>query len=148
MKLFLVNLVLFLGIFSTFGQSPEHELANLYFLNGEYDKAIGYYEKFYNETQDPFFLQRYVECLTKTNSGKDAEKFLLRYIKRNPHDYLIAIYLGRFYEDEGRKEDASKHYRKLIDEMPNNANAVLELSRVFREFRMFEWELRNFVARP
>jgi tetratricopeptide (TPR) repeat protein len=137
--------MLFLTIFSAFGQSPEHELANLYFMNGEYDKAIDYYEKFYNETQDPFYLQRYVECLTKTNNGKDAEKFLLRYIKKNPNDYLIAIYLGRFYEDENRKEDADKHYRKLIDELPSNANAVLELSKVFRDFRMYEWELETLL---
>jgi tetratricopeptide (TPR) repeat protein len=145
MKLLLLNVMLFLTIFSAFGQSPEHELANLYFMNGEYDKAIDYYEKFYNETQDPFYLQRYVECLTKTNSGKDAEKFLLRYIKKNPNDYLIAIYLGRFYEDESRKEEADKHYRKLIDELPSNANAVLELSKVFRDFRMYEWELETLL---
>lgn len=145
MKLILVNLLFLIGIFSVFGQSPEHELANLYFTNGEYDKALGYYEKFYNESQDPFYLQRYVECLTKTNNPKEAEKFLQRYIKKNPNDYLMAVYLGRFYEDEGRKEDASKHYRKLIDEMPSNANAVLELSKVFREFRMFEWELETLL---
>jgi tetratricopeptide (TPR) repeat protein len=145
MKLFLVHLLLCLGVLSVYAQSPEHELANLYFSNGEYDKAISYYEKFYNDTQDPFYLQRYVECLTKTNNGKDAEKFLLRYTKRNPQDYLIAVYLGRFYEDEGRKEDAVKHYRKLIEELPNNANAVLELSRIFREFRMFDWELETLL---
>ncbi len=145
MKLFLVNLLFFLSFFSALGQSPEHELANLYYQNGEYDKAISYYEKFYNETQDPFYLQRYVECLTKTNNGKDAEKFLQRYIKKNPNDYLIAVYLGRFYEDEGRKEDATKHYRKLIDDMPNNASAVLDLSKVFKDFRMFEWELETLL---
>lgn len=145
MKLVLVNLLFLLSFFSALGQSPEHELANLYYQNGEYDKAISYYEKFYNDTQDPFYLQRYVECLTKTNNGKDAEKFLQRYIKKNPNDYLIAVYLGRFYEDEGRKEDATKHYRKLIDEMPNNANAVLELSKVFKDFRMFEWELETLL---
>lgn len=145
MKLVLVNLLFLLSFFSALGQSPEHELANLYYQNGEYDKAISYYEKFYNDTQDPFYLQRYVECLTKTNNGKDAEKFLQRYIKKNPNDYLIAVYLGRFYEDEGRKEDATKHYRKLIDEMPNNANAVLDLSKVFKDFRMFEWELETLL---
>lgn len=145
MKLFLVNLLFFLSFCSALGQSPEHELANLYYQNGEYDKAISYYEKFYNETQDPFYLQRYVECLTKTNNGKDAEKFLQRYIKKNPNDYLIAVYLGRFYEDEGRKEDAIKHYRKLIDDMPNNANAVLDLSKVFKDFRMFDWELETLL---
>ena len=145
MKLILVNLLFLLSVFSVFGQSPEHELANLYFTNGEYDKALGYYEKFYNESQDPFYLQRYVECLTKTNNPKEAEKFLQRYIKKNPNDYLIAVYLGRFYEDEGRKDDANKHYRKLIDELPSNANAVLELSKVFREFRMFEWELETLL---
>jgi tetratricopeptide (TPR) repeat protein len=141
----MVNLFLLLGVYSVFGQSPEHELANLYFMNGEYDKALGYYEKFYNESQDPFYLQRYVECLTKTNNPKEAEKFLQRYIKKNPSDYLMAVYLGRFYEDQGRKEDATKHFQKLIEEMPNNANAVLELSKVFREFRMYEWELETLL---
>lgn len=128
-----------------FGQSPEHELANLYYNNAEYDKAIGYYEKFFNESGDPQYLQRYVDCLMKTNKAKDAEKFLQKFIKKNPNDYVIAVYLGQFYETEGRKEDAQKYYRKLIDDLPHAVNAVLDLSGVFKNNRMHEWELETLL---
>jgi len=145
MKFFTLFLLFTFGIGNLLGQSPEHELANLYYNNGEYDKALSYYEKFYNETQETIYLQRFVECLLQTNNAKDAEKFLQRYVKKNPNDYLIAVYLGRFYDDQQRKPEAVNHYQKLIDDLPNNSNSVLELSKVFREFRMFEWELNTLL---
>jgi tetratricopeptide (TPR) repeat protein len=86
-----------------------------------------------------------VDCLIKTNKANDAEKFLQRYIKRNPQDYLIAVYLGQLYEKEGRKEEARKHYRKLIDDLPNTVNAYLDLSAVFKNNRMHEWELETLL---
>lgn len=142
----LIITLMWLGAFQTlFAQSPEHELANLYYNNGEYDKAIGYYEKFFNESGDPQYLQRYVDCLIKTNKAKDAEKFLQRHIKRNPQDYLIAVYLGQLYDKEGRKEEAQKHYRKLIDDLPNAVNAYLDLSTVFKNNRMHDWELETLL---
>ena len=126
-------------------QSPEHELANLYYSNGEYEKAIDYYEKFFNETGEPQYLQRYVDCLTKTNKAKDAEKFLLKYIKRNPDDYNIAVYLGQLYDKEGRKDDAQKLYQKLIEDLPQAVNAYIDLSIVFKNYRMHEWELETLL---
>ena len=139
--------ILAFGLTSFFssGQSPEHELANLYYGNGEYDKAIGYYEKFFNESGDAQYLQRYVDCLIKTNKAKDAEKFLQKYIKKNPESYLIAIYLGQLYESEGRTEEAQKLYRKLVDDVPNAVNAILDLSSVFKNNRMHDWELETLL---
>lgn len=139
---FVLNLALWLP---AYGQSPEHELANLYFNNGEYDKALGYYENFFKQTGDPQYLQRYVECLMQTNKAKDAEKFLQKYIKKNPQDMVIAVYLGQLYEKEDRKDEAQKHYRKLIDDLPNAVNAFLDLSAVFRTNRMFDWELETLL---
>ncbi len=145
MKSIWLILIFTLAAFPSFGQSPEHELANLYFNNGEFDKAIGYYEKFFNETGEPQYLQRYVDCLVKTSKAKDAEKFLQKYIKKNPNDYLIAVYLGQYYEAEGRKEDAQKHYTKIIDDLPPAINAFLDLSNVFKNNRMHEWELETLL---
>lgn len=145
MKSIWLILVFALAAFNSSGQSPEHELANLYFNNGEFDKAMGYYEKFFNETGEPQYLQRYVDCLVKTSKAKDAEKFLQKYIKKNPNDYLIAVYLGQYYEAEGRKEDAQKHYTKIIDDLPPAINAFLDLSNVFKNNRMHEWELETLL---
>lgn len=146
MKIFIVLVFLWCTPFFLVAQSAEHELANLYFNNGEFDKALGYYEKFYNDTKEYFYLQRYVDCLVKTNNGKEAEKVLLKHIKKNPNDYLIAVYLGRVFEDDDRLEDAQKHYQKLVNDLPYNANDVLALSKVFRDFRMFNWELETLLA--
>lgn len=146
MKIFIILFFLWCTPFCMVAQSAEHELANLYFNNDEFDKALGYYEKFYRETKEYFYLQRYVDCLVKTNNGNEAEKVLLKHIKKNPNDYLIAVYLGRVFEDDERPEDAQKHYQKLVNDLPSNANDVLELSKVFHDFRMFNWELETLLA--
>ena len=111
MKQLIVIGFLLCAPFFVVAQSAEHELANLYYNSGEFDKALGYYEKFYNDTKEYIYLQRYVDCLVNTNNGKEAEKVLQKHIKKNPNDYLIAVYLGRVYEDDNRKEDAQKHYQ-------------------------------------
>ena len=66
MKKILAFLILFIaigsqGVFAQPGQSNA-ELANQYFSTGEYDKAVVYFEKFYD--QDPFAAYPgYSKCL-------------------------------------------------------------------------------------
>lgn len=145
MRSVLFFLLILLNTLDAKSQSAEHELANLYYSNGEYDKALGYYEKFFNESGETIYLQRYVDCLVKSNKAKDAEKFLQRHIKKNPQDYVVAVYLGQMYAEEGRKDEAEKHYRKLIEELPNNVNSFIELSTVFKNSRLHQWELETLL---
>ena len=46
-------------------QTTDQQLAQHYYSNGEYDKALMYYEKMYGSDESKFNLTRYVDCLSK-----------------------------------------------------------------------------------
>ena len=62
----------------TWGQTTDQQLAQHYYSNGEYDKALMYYEKLYEQDESKFNLTRYVECLDQTGDIKNAEKTSLK----------------------------------------------------------------------
>ena len=111
MKKILAFLILFIaigsqGVFAQPGQSNA-ELANQYFSTGEYDKAVVYFEKFYD--QDPFAAYLgYSKCLMALKDFDKAEKLIRKHQKKFPQDPSIRIDLGLLYDLEGKNNDAKK----------------------------------------
>src|SRR3954462_9931811 len=95
-------------------ESTDQQLANLYYNNGEYEKALGYFEKLISKQSTNFDLLRYVDCLEKTNNTKEAEKVLKKARSQAPEDLEYPVLLGELYERTGRTDQAGKLYNELI----------------------------------
>ena len=72
-------------------------MAQHYYSNGEYDKALMYYEKMYESDESKFNLTRYVNCLEKTEDIKNAEQTLKQAASKNNGDQDLTILLASFY---------------------------------------------------
>jgi tetratricopeptide (TPR) repeat protein len=96
---FILSIVAFLFSLQLLAQtSTDQQLANLYYTNGEFDKALPYFEKIINKQSSKFEYFRYIECLEKTGNTKDAEKLFKKLVATSPNDYEYAIALSDFYE--------------------------------------------------
>lgn len=113
--------------------STDQQLANLYYNNGEFAKAVGYYEKLVNKQSTKFDLLRYAECLEKTENLKEAEKILKRLRSQFAADLELPIMLGEFYTRTNRDEQAQKLYNELIKESASNSYEVVELFNLFKQ---------------
>lgn len=122
--------------------STDQQLANLYYNNGEYDKALLYLEKMVAKNPIKFDMFRYVECLEKTNQSKEAEKTLKKYYSQNETDLDFAIALGEFYERNERLSERDKLFDGVIKKNSGSAFQVGELSNFFLRKNKPDWALK------
>lgn len=143
MRILLVIFFLFaLPSLTVLGQGNDHDLANMYYANGEYDKALAYYEQLYKRADNTFYLERLVDCYVRTGNLKDPEKLLRKYLKKNPTEYIFAVSLGSILEKDNRNAEADKLYKQLIDEIQPTSSAVLDLTNAFKQQNKLEWALQ------
>ena len=115
MKLFLIFLLLTLQstLFAQPSGQNDTQLAQYYYANGDFEKAIIYYEKLYAKDPSKQLFLRYVECLSQVKQFKTAEKIYKRQINSNRQDLDLKVSFGQFYEDLGEAEKAADIYGNL-----------------------------------
>ncbi len=129
------HFILFLAIFAalpSFGQNNDAQLAAAYYSRGEYEKAIIYSEKVYDQDPSKANFLRLYDCYNQIKAFSDAEKLLKKQVKNQRFDYDYPVMLGQFYEDNGQLDKAGKVYDELIDDLPNNASNVISVFNAFR----------------
>ena len=144
-KIILVLITLF-SLFDLSAQSTDQQLANLYYTNGEFEKAVVYFEKIINKKSAKFDQLRYVECLEKTNKGKEAEKVLKRLIDANPNDKDYMIALGDFYERNEQISDRDKLFNNEIKIASKAGYTTVELYNSFLKKGKTDWCIKALEA--
>tara|TARA_R110000737_G_scaffold193532_1_gene214824 strand:+ start:21658 stop:23484 length:1827 start_codon:yes stop_codon:yes gene_type:complete len=116
----------------TYAQGNDAQLADAYYARGEYEKAMPYSEKVFDRDPSKANFLRLLDCYNQTKQLKDAEKLLKRQVSDMRFDYDYPVMLGQFYEDNNEVSKADKIYEKLIDDLPNNPSAIINIYNAFR----------------
>lgn len=127
-------LTILIGVISGVqAQSPQDiQLADQYFRNGEFDKAVILYEKLWNKSPGSAqFFQNYLACLKELKEYDDAEKMIRKQIKRYPDDLSLYVDLGGVYEKEGNEKAAALQYEEAISRITPNMPQVTKLANRF-----------------
>lgn len=131
MRILLFIFLLYIPV-AGFGQNTDQQLAQHYYSNAEFDKALIYYEKIYGEDDSKFNFKRFYECLTETGDDKQAEKLLKKEMSKHRGDNEYAILLADFYENRDQKSKADKIYDELIEDLSPNSRNVIALYNLFK----------------
>lgn len=142
MGLVLLAMVLINLSNTLYSQTTDQQLAQHYYSNEEYDKALLYYERLYETDHSKFFFKRYVECLQFTGDVKNAEKVLKKGIKENPSDREFKVLLASFYDDQGEQAKADEIYSELVEDLGSNPTDIINLYNSFKAQGKSEWSLR------
>src|SRR5690606_31281611 len=106
------------------------QLAGHYLETGEYQKALLYFEKLFDENPKASNYEGLLICYTKLENYKDAEKLVKRQIKRfSSNTYYID--LGSVYEAQGKESDANSAYREAIKNLPESQGLVIRTANEF-----------------
>ena len=118
---------------SSFSQTyQEEQLANEYLTNGEYVKALPFFEKFHkNEPKNKIYYKNYVECLIKTEDLDLAEKTIKKQAKDFPRVQTYQVDLGEFYRNKGDVKKAKNIFDDAIKNLPSYYDQVEELASAF-----------------
>ena len=136
------NLIIFTFLLRSFFLSAQTEtdiqLAQHYFINGEFDKATSYYEKLYSSQSTKIYFTRYLECLIQIKDFKTAEKTIKKFISQNKNDMEIQVVLGEFYEDIDEPQKSAKVYEELLSVVSADPGEIINLFQLFVGKRKFD----------
>lgn len=136
------NLIIFTFLLRSFFLSAQTEtdiqLAQHYFINGEFDKATSYYEKLYSSQSTKIYFTRYLECLIQIKDFKTAEKTIKKYISQKKNDMEIQVVLGQFYEDIDEPQKSAKVYEELLSVVSADPGEIINLFQLFVGKRKFD----------
>ncbi len=131
-----------LQVFSQ-GQNNQ-ELALQYSSTGEFDKAVVYFERWYNT--DPITAyQPYVQCLISLKEYDKAEKIIKKQLKRMPNNLTIYVDLGMLYDAQEKHNEAKQQFDKAIKLLSPDVQQVLSLGNAFVEKRKLDHALATFL---
>ena len=90
------------------------QLAQHYYLNGEFSKAVVYYEKLYTNDPSKVYFSRYLDCLVNTGDKKAAEKVFKKQTAANPGDLSLKIQFYFFYKTNEELDKAKKVKNEVL----------------------------------
>ncbi len=125
-------------------QPNDQRLAKHYFDSGEYEKALLYYQKFYNQQASDYNYKYLLKTLNALERYKESEKLIKKQKKRAPGKQSYQLDLANVLELTGEQEKANGIYAKLIKEVPLNYRSILELGEAFREKDMLTMALEVY----
>jgi tetratricopeptide (TPR) repeat protein len=112
--------------------AQDIEIANIYFKQGEYDKAAELYKKISsNKDQARIIHNDYLNTLIRLKDFQSAEKFVKAQIKNNENNIAYKADLVSVIEASGRVEEARKSMDELIEMATKNDAYVYELQNFF-----------------
>lgn len=90
------------------------QLAQYYYLNGEFSKALVYYEPLYENDPSKVYFSRYLDCLVNTGDKKGAEKLFKKQIAFSPSDWSLKIQFYFFYKGLQESDKAKKIKNEIV----------------------------------
>lgn len=118
--------------FLCFSQTENDlKLAQHYYQNGDFEKAITYFEKIYTSDKSKTVYNSYLDCLIETKDFNTAEKTIKKQISLNKKDLGIQLQLGFFYEMIKEEGKAKKTFNEVITLTAQNPTSVTEVFKIF-----------------
>ena len=141
---FIIILISFVTL-STFAYAQDDFLAKQYFADGDFEKAVVFYEKLVKKNpRRTEYVQDLVSCYQQLERYQDAEEFLNKRLKdRNPYPTLL-IDLGYNYNLQEKEDTAQTYYDKALDIIPKNPNYGYALGLQFQKYSLLDMAIKAF----
>ena len=142
MKKYFLILLLFLSI-KTLAQSDA--LARQYFEDGDFEKAIVFYEKLYKKTPTRNdYLKFLVECYQQLEKYDLAEAALLTKIQQKNFPPNFLVELGYNYARQGNESEATKYYDLAIAKITENPGFAFLIGSAFKRKTLLDYALKVY----
>jgi tetratricopeptide (TPR) repeat protein len=122
----------------------ETQLAQQYYRNQEYEKAVLLYERFYRENPSYVNYTYYLYCLVQLNEFNEAEKLVRKQMRLNPGKPRYLVDLGYVYQMSDEPGKAKKEYEDALMMLPADRNAIVELAGAFQSRRETGYAIRTY----
>lgn len=139
--------IFFIVIFMSSGiaDSTDEMLANQYFREGQYEKALALYEEIFDQNSSPVIYNNYLETLIRTESFRQAERLVNRQIDANPGEVRFLVDLGYVYARSGNARRERRQMDALIEDLKPNQRQVIDLALAFEARDYYDRALETYL---
>lgn len=126
-------------------QDPmDEQLAAQYFQQGEYEKAILYYERLYRKQGNPYHYDQLFKCHMALQDFTQAEKLVKEQMKRRGDDPRYLVDLGTVYNASGETEKARQQFDKALKGLKPDQGSVRNLANAFARAQEHDLALATY----
>ena len=128
----------------SWSQSQEEiQLAQEYYIKGDFNKAVYYYKKIYKSNNSVIYYTRYLDCLLKTEEYKAAEKLIIKRVKSNIGDINLQLSLAQFYIDRENNDKANKIFEDVYSNTTITLQNINKTYNAFIEVDQIDWAIKT-----
>ena len=125
-------------------KNTDSKLADQYYSNKEYDKAVVYYQKVFDKTKSPAYYIRLLNCLIELEEYKNAEKLIKRQIKRNPFQLDFYTDLGNLYKISNQESKSKQAYDKALKLLSPSNQQVIDLANGYLKYKETDYAIQTY----
>ncbi|APG65999.1 hypothetical protein LPB136_11760 [Tenacibaculum todarodis] len=145
MKRFLI--LFFLVISQVVLAQSDYPLAENYYRNNEYEKALQIYQKLVDKSPyNTTYIQRLVDCYQELNRFSSVDSLLTLKQKKNKKLTFYNVLLGYNYERQQQPEKAIKLYKKAIKSIDKNANYGTTIANLLKNYNQLDLAIEAYNA--
>ena len=124
--------------------AQTNQLAQQYFVDGEYEKAAELYRAMAQESYNPFYFDRYVTSLMNLRRYDDAEQALKKQLKQTPEDLTLHVKYGQLLEQQVQDQKAAKQFEEAIDNLRADKFQITQLANAFLVLTKYDYAIRTY----
>lgn len=110
----------------------NEQLAYEFYNKKDYEKAADIFQQLYKDTKRQQFFNNFIDCLILTGNYDKAEDNLKPFLKANPTAWKSRVDLAYVYVQNGEKDKAEKYVAKIVKDVPENRNSIVEVANFLR----------------
>ncbi len=122
----------------------DEQLAAQYFQQGDYAKAILYYEKLHRRQPNTYYYEQLLKSYVALNDFDGAEKLVKDQLRRSDNDARYIIDLGGVYKAAGSTDKANKEYDKALKQMGTDHNNIRAVANAFQQANELDRALQAY----
>ena len=127
------------------GIAQDDFLAKQYFNDGEYEKALVFYEKLVDQNPRRMdFAENMIRCYQQLEYYEKAERFLMGRLESGNAFPTIYIELGYNYRLQENTQQATVYYKKALEAIEKNPNYGYGIGVGFQRFSLLDFALQAF----
>lgn len=133
-------------LFSISMTAQDDFLAKQYFNDGEYEKAVVFYEKLTQRSpRRTDYAESLVACYQQLERYEEAEKFLLKKIDDTNVYPTLFIELGYNYTLQEQSEKATEYYDKAVKKIDENPNFGYGIGFRFQKYALLDYATKAYL---
>ncbi len=137
--------ILFFIFFFYFAGAQNAQLANSYFRNGEYEKAILLYKPLHKQNpvrQD--YFKSLLMCYQQMDDYELANEMIRNNMKLFPNQHYLNVELGYNYQLQDEFDKANIYYEKAINSIQKNPGFGFVIGQTFRKNHLLDYALQSY----